>query len=102
MRRLFLTTVLSSIFCLLSLAQVSFTPSIKQTASDEITVSFSGKIAEGWHVYSQDEKNGPTPASLNISSIKGAKPVGTLTADRKPVKKFDEIFACGDILSASD
>ena len=92
MRRLLLITALSIIFCLPSLAQVSFTPSIKQTASDEITVSFSGKIAEGWHVYSQDEKNGPTPASLNISSIKGAKPVGTLTADRKPVKKYDEIF----------
>ena len=92
MRRLLLITALSIIFCLPSLAQVSFTPSIKQTASDEITVSFSGKIAEGWHVYSQDEKNGPTPASLNISSIKGAEPVGTLTADRKPVKKFDEIF----------
>ena len=92
MRRLLLITALSIIFCLPSLAQVSFTPSIKQTASDEITVSFSGKIAEGWHVYSQDEKNGPTPASLNISSIKGAEPVGTLKADRKPVKKFDEIF----------
>ena len=92
MRRLFLTTVLSSIFCLLSLAQVSFTPSMKQTTADEITVSFSGKIADGWHVYSQDEKNGPTPASINISSIKGAKPIGTLRADRKPAKKFDEIF----------
>ena len=92
MRRLLLITALSIIFCLPSLAQVSFTPSIKQTASDEITVSFSGKIAEGWHVYSQDEKNCPTPASLNISSIKGAEPVGTLKADRKPVKKFDEIF----------
>ena len=92
MRRLFLITALLSIFCLLSLAQVSFTPSVKQTAVDEITVSFSGKIADGWHVYSQDEKNGPTPASINISSIKGAKPIGTLRADRKPAKKFDEIF----------
>ena len=92
MRRLLLITALSIIFCLPSLAQVSFTPSMKQTANDEITVSFSGKIEDGWHVYSQDEKNGPTPASLNISSIKGAKPVGTLKADRKPVKKFDEIF----------
>ena len=92
MRRLLLITALSIIFCLPSLAQVSFTPSMKQTANDEITVSFSGKIAEGWHVYSQDEKNGPTPASLNISSIKGAEPVGTLTADKKPAKKFDEIF----------
>ena len=92
MRRLFLITVLSFISCLLSLAQVSFTPSIKQTAADEITISFSGKMADGWHVYSQDEKNGPTPASLTISSIKGAKPIGTLTADKKPTKKFDEIF----------
>ena len=92
MRRLFLITALLSIFCLLSLAQVSFTPSMKQTAADEITVSFSGKIADDWHVYSQDEKNGPTPASINISSIKGAKPIGTLRADRKPAKKFDEIF----------
>ena len=92
MRKLLLTATLSFISCLLSLAQVSFTPSVKQTASDEITVFFTGKTADGWHVYSQDEKNGPTPASLNITSIKGAKPIGTFTANKKPVKKFEEMF----------
>ena len=49
-------------------------------------------MSDGWHIYSQNEKNGPTPTTLTISSIKGAKPVGTLTADQKPIKKFEEVF----------
>lgn len=92
MQRLLLTSVFSVLSCLLTMAQVSFTHYIKQTADDEITVFFSGKMLDGWHIYSQNEKNGPTPTTLTISSIAGAQPVGTLLADRKPVKKFEEVF----------
>ena len=92
MQRLLLISLFSCLYCLLTIAQVDFSHYVKQTADDEITIFFSGKMSDGWHIYSQNEKNGPTPTTLTISSIKGAKPVGTLTADRKPIKKFEEVF----------
>ena len=92
MQRLLLISLLSFLSCLLTIAQVDFSHYVKQTADDEITIFFSGKMSDGWHIYSQNEKNGPTPTTLTISSIKGAKLVGTLTADQKPIKKFEEVF----------
>ena len=92
MQRLLLIFLFSCLSCLLTIAQVDFSHYVTQTADDEITIFFSGKISDGWHIYSQNEKNGPTPTTLTISSIKGAEPVGTLSADRKPIKKFEEVF----------
>ena len=92
MQRLLLIFLFSCLSCLLTIAQVDFSHYVKQTADDEITIFFSGKMSDGWHIYSQNEKNGPTPTTLTISSIKGAELVGTLTADRKPIRKFEEVF----------
>ena len=92
MQRLLLISLLSCLSCLLTIAQVDFSHYVKQTADDEITIFFSGKMSDGWHIYSQNEKNGPTPTTLTITSIKGAKPVGTLSADRQPIKKLEEVF----------
>ena len=92
MHRLLLITLFSFLSCLQIIAQVSFSHYVKQTADDEITIFFSGKMSDGWHVYSQDEKNGPTPTTLTISNIKGAKLVGNLIADKKPTKQYEEVF----------
>ena len=92
MQRLLLISFLSCLSCLLTIAQVDFSHYVKQTADDEITIFFSGKMSDGWHIYSQNEKNGPTPTTLTISSIKGAELVGKLTANQKPIKKFEEVF----------
>ncbi|MBR4522515.1 MAG: thioredoxin family protein [Prevotella sp.] len=92
MQRLLFIFLFSCLSCLLTIAQVDFSHYVTQTADDEITIFFSGKMSDGWHIYSQNEKNGPTPTTLTISSIKGAEPVGTLSADRKPIKKFEEVF----------
>ena len=92
MQRLLLISLLSCLSCLLTIAQVDFSHYVKQTADDEITIFFSGKMSDGWHIYSQNEKNGPTPTTLTISSIKGAELVGILTANQKPIKKFEEVF----------
>ena len=73
-------------------AQITFTPSIKQTAPDEITISFSGTIASGWHVYSPTESNGPTPATFNIDKIEGAKVSGPLKANKAATKKYEDMF----------
>ena len=92
MQRLLLIFLFSCLSCLLTIAQVDFSHYVKQTADDEITIFFNGKMSDGWHIYSQNEKNGPTPTTLTISSIKGAELVGKLTADQKPIKKFEEVF----------
>ena len=92
MQRLLFIFLFSGLYCLLTIAQVDFSHYVKQTADDEITIFFSGKMSDGWHIYSQNEKNGPTPTTLTISSIKGAELVGKLTADQKPIKKFEEVF----------
>ena len=85
--------ILSAVFTALALhAQISFTPSVKQTAPDEITISFAGKISSGWHVYSPTEANGPTPATFNIDKIQGAKLAGPLKADKPATKKYEEMF----------
>lgn len=92
MHRLLLIALFSFLSCLQIIAQVDFSHYVKQTADDEITIFFSGKMSDGWHVYSQDEKNGPTPTTLTITNIKGAKLVGNLIADKKPTKLYEEVF----------
>ena len=87
-----LLTLLAVFSALAVSAQITFTPSIKQTAPDEVTISFSGTIASGWHVYSPTEKNGPTPASFNVDKIQGAKLVGGLKANKPATKKFEDMF----------
>lgn len=74
------------------LAQVKFTASMKQTAPDEITISFSGTISKGWHVYAPEEKHGPTAASINIDKIEGARLEGGLKANKPATKKYEEVW----------
>ena len=87
-----LLTLLAVFSALAVSAQITFTPSIKQTAPDEVTISFSGTIASGWHVYSPTENNGPTPATFNVDKIQGAKLVGGLKANKPATKKFEDMF----------
>ena len=73
-------------------AQVKFTASMQQTAPDEITISFSGTMDKGWHVYAPEEKHGPIAASFNVDKIEGAKLEGSLKANRPATKKYDDIW----------
>ena len=73
-------------------AQVKFTASMQQTAPDEITISFSGTMAKGWHVYAPEEKHGPIAASFNVDKIEGAKVEGPLKANRPATKKFEAVW----------
>ncbi len=65
---------------------------MKQTAPDEITISFSGVINKGWHVYAPEEKHGPTAASINIDKIEGARLEGGLKANKPVTKKYEEVW----------
>ena len=73
-------------------AQVKLTASMQQTAPDEITISFSGTMAKGWHVYAPEEKHGPIAASFNVDKIEGAKVEGPLKANKPAVKKFEAVW----------
>ncbi|MBO4483570.1 MAG: thioredoxin family protein [Prevotella sp.] len=99
MTKLSLKSYLRSFFLLLlfilpigSRAQVKFTASMQQTAPDEITISFSGTINKGWHVYAPEEKHGPTAASINIDKIEGARLEGGLKANKPATKKYEEVW----------
>ena len=84
--------ILLLLFAGVSHAQVKFTASMKQTAPDEITISFSGVINKGWHVYAPEEKHGPTAASINIDKIEGARLEGGLKANKPVTKKYEEVW----------
>ena len=71
---------------------MKFTASMQQTAPDEITISFSGTINKGWHVYAPEEKHGPTAASINIDKIEGARLEGGLKANKPATKKYEEVW----------
>jgi thiol:disulfide interchange protein DsbD len=90
-RGFFLLLLLCCVCCF-SHAQVKFTASMKQTAPDEITISFSGVINKGWHVYAPEEKHGPTAASINIDKIEGARLEGGLKANKPVTKKYEEVW----------
>ena len=87
-----LLTLFAILLATLANAQISFSPSMKQTAPDEITIYFTGTIDNGWHVYAPTESNGPIPATFNIDKIEGAKPVGQLTANKAATKKYEDMF----------
>ena len=84
--------ILLLLFAGVSHAQVKFTSSMKQTAPDEITISFSGVINKGWHVYAPEEKHGPTAASINIDKIEGARLEGGLKANKPATKKYEAVW----------
>ena len=87
------TLMVVTLFACMALhAQVNFKQSVKQTASDELTITFTGSIGSGWHVYSPDEKNGPIPATFNVDKIEGAKLVGGLKANKAPIRKYEDMF----------
>ncbi len=90
-RGFFLLLFLCCLSCI-SYAQVKFTSSMQQTAPDEITISFSGTMAKGWHVYAPEEKHGPIAASFNVDKIEGAKVEGPLKANKPATKKFEAVW----------
>ncbi len=72
---------------------VRFTVSQKQTAPDELTLTFTGKIDPGWHVYSTRlPAGGPTSATLTTEQKSGAEPKGALIAKGKEQNVNDKVF----------
>ena len=85
--------VLLAIAAVAAFAQVDFSVSYKRVSPTEIDVVFTGKAAPGWHVYGTNiPDGGPTPASFNIDSAKGARLKGALKGGPGIKSSMDPIF----------
>ncbi len=72
---------------------VHFSVQQKVVSPTEVDVIFSGKIDNGWHVYSTGlPADCPTSAVLNTEKAEGAKPIGKLKALGREISSFDQIF----------
>lgn len=96
MRR-FLFTLLTCCCVLVANAQfmnpVKVTTSIKETSPTEAVITFSATIQSGWHMYStQVVPDGPTPTTLTVEKISGAKLDGSLKPSTTPIKKYEDMF----------
>lgn len=96
MKRLF--SVLLTLLCL-GVANAQFADpikvktTIKETSATEAVITFSATINAGWHMYSTNVvDDGPTPTTLTVEKISGAKLDGPLKADKAPIKHYEEMF----------
>ena len=84
------------LFSLTAMAQqnpVHFSVQQKQVSPTEVEVIFTGKIDQGWHVYSTNlPADGPTSASLHVDKAEGVTPVGKLTTRGKELNVYDKTF----------
>ena len=96
MKRLF--SILLALCCL-SVAHAQFakpvkvTTTIKETSASEAVITFVASIQSGWHMYStQVVDDGPTPTTINVEKISGAKLDGPLKTATAPIKKYEDMF----------
>ena len=92
-----IVTLLSLFFSIVARGQmmepVHFASELKMLGGDEAEIVFSGKIDDGWHVYSTDlGSGGPTSASFQTVKMTGAEKVGGLKARGKEIRQFDKLF----------
>ena len=85
--------------CCMGVANAQFaTPvkvatSIKETSPTEAVITFVATIDAGWHMYStQVVPDGPTPTTINIEKISGAKLDGALKTATSPIKQYEDMF----------
>ena len=95
MKRLLTITMLlvTAVMCGAQMVDpVKFTAELKTDGTAEAEIVFSGKIDEGWHVYSTNIKGGPIEATFNVNKKDGIELVGKLTPHGKETAVFDKLF----------
>ncbi len=85
--------------CTFGMASAQFANPVKVNVSldkksdTEAVLKFVASIDKGWHMYStQVVADGPTPTTINVEKISGAKLDGALAPLKAPVKKYEEMF----------
>ncbi|EFA45122.1 cytochrome C biogenesis protein transmembrane region [Hallella bergensis DSM 17361] len=91
------TLILVMLVSILANAQmlnpVKFTSQLKTNNTAEGEIIFSGKIDQGWHVYSTGlGADGPISATFNKVKLDGVELVGKLQARGKEISNFDKLF----------
>lgn len=72
---------------------VHFSVQQKAVSPTEVDVIFTGKIDNGWHVYSTGlPADGPVSATLTTEKAEGVKSLGKLKAQGKEISNFDQVF----------
>lgn len=72
---------------------VHFSVQQKQVSPTEVDVVFTGKIDNGWHVYSTGlPADGPVSATLTTEKADGVKPEGKLRVQGHEISNFDQVF----------
>ncbi|MBO4564284.1 MAG: thioredoxin family protein [Bacteroidaceae bacterium] len=66
---------------------------LKEVSATEAEIVFSASIEAGWHMYSTEVVEfGPTPTTLTVEKISGAKLKGKLAPKAAPIKHYEEMF----------
>lgn len=72
---------------------VTFTAQLKTGKTAEAEIVFTGKIDNGWHVYSTNLGDaGPTEAAFIVDQMDGVELVGKLTHRGKEISHYDNLF----------
>lgn len=92
-----LTFMVTVVLTVLSYAQpaspVKVNASFKEVSATEGVLTFVASINSGWHMYStQVVQYGPTPTTINVERISGAKLDGPLKTASAPIKQYEEQF----------
>jgi hypothetical protein len=73
-------------------APVKWAYAAKKTSATEVTVFLKASIGAGWHIYSQNVKDGgPIKTSFTFAKSKDYTLVGK-TIEPKPITKFEKAF----------
>lgn len=87
------------VLCSFGIASAQFSNPVKvnvtfdKKSDTEAVLKFVASIENGWHMYStQVVADGPTPTTINIEKISGAKLDGALAPAAAPIKKYEDMF----------
>ena len=96
LRKVFLSLVMLTAIVIGSSAQtspVSFSTKEKRTANDEIEISFTAAIENGWHVFPTNlPSGGPIPTTLTIEQCDGAQAIGSLHSKGQEKEEYSDVF----------
>lgn len=86
--------LLMAIMCQAQMADpVKFSAQLKTNGTADGEIVFSGKIANGWHVYSTDlGEDGPIQATFHVDKKDGMELVGKLTPKGREISQMDPMF----------
>lgn len=96
MKRFFTFTLLLFMVVMVKaqmLNPVKFTSTLKTNGSADAEIVFTGKISQGWHVYSTGlGGDGPISATFNVNKLDGVKLVGKLQPRGHEISTYDKLF----------